>query len=289
MQGQCGCVGGFCLGTLWVCQGSLSGVSVDPSRSLCGVTGGPVLDQCGYVRGPCLGSVWVSVGSLHGGPSIAVLSAPHGRRRARDAPRLVPCCSVRVPSVSFLQTGTLVPAPPNQCSLLGTSERAWQQEGSGSTLCAPLCELWRPLDGPGHSPSPQTLAEPPPLCPPWRICAEAGLVSKEKTQHKQARVLCPHSPCLGPTFGGPDRHGGGAIPAGSWIGDPSRSRSLHHRSDCDIEPQIVLGDSFCLPTFPCGWAPGRKAGVTHSRQVTSHPLGDTSCLLFSSLSGLWDE
>ena len=59
VQGQCGCVGGFSLGTLWVCQRSLSGVSVDLSRSLCGVTGGPVLNQCGYVGGPCLGSVWV--------------------------------------------------------------------------------------------------------------------------------------------------------------------------------------------------------------------------------------
>ena len=43
----------------WVCQGSLSGVSVDLSRSLCGVFGGPVLDQCGYVGDPYLGSVWV--------------------------------------------------------------------------------------------------------------------------------------------------------------------------------------------------------------------------------------
>ena len=68
VQGQCGCVGGFCLGTLWVCQGSLSGVSVDPSRSLCGVTGGPVLDQCGYVGGPrqC-GSLWVV---FVGGPPL---------------------------------------------------------------------------------------------------------------------------------------------------------------------------------------------------------------------------
>ena len=178
------------MGTLWVCQGSLSGVSVDPSRSLCGVTGGPVLDQCGYVRGPCLGSVWVSVGSLHGGPSIAVLSAPHGRRRARDAPRLVPCCSVRVPSVSFLQTGTLVPAPLTQCSPLGSSERAWQQAGSGSTLCAPLCELWRPLDGLGHSPSTQTLAEPP--CPPWRIRCR-GRTSLQGENTAQAG-LCPLPP-----------------------------------------------------------------------------------------------
>ena len=68
VQGQCGWVGGFSLGTLWVCQGSLSGVSVDPSRSLCGVTGGPVLDQCGYVGGPrqC-GSLWVV---FVGGPPL---------------------------------------------------------------------------------------------------------------------------------------------------------------------------------------------------------------------------
>ena len=59
VQGQCGCVGGFCLGTLWVCQGSLSGISVDLSRSLCGVSGGPVLDQCRYMIDPYLGSVWV--------------------------------------------------------------------------------------------------------------------------------------------------------------------------------------------------------------------------------------
>ena len=62
VQGQCGCVGGFCLGTLWVCQRSLSGVSVDLSRSLCGVLGGPVLDQCEDVGGPSLGSVWVCLG-----------------------------------------------------------------------------------------------------------------------------------------------------------------------------------------------------------------------------------
>ena len=59
VQSQCGCVGGFCLGTLWVCQGSLSGVSVDLSRSLWRVFGGPVLDQCGYVGDPYLGLVWV--------------------------------------------------------------------------------------------------------------------------------------------------------------------------------------------------------------------------------------
>ena len=190
MQGQCGCVGGFCLGTLWVCQRSLSGFSVDLSRSLCGVIGGPVLNQCGYVGGPCLGSVWVSVGSLRWGPSIAVLSAPHGRRRARDAPRLVPCCSVRVPSVSFLQTGTLVPALLTQCSPLGSSGRAWQQAGSGSMLCAPLCELWRPLDGLGHSPSTQTLAEPP--CPPWRIRCR-GRTSLQGENTAQAG-LCPLPP-----------------------------------------------------------------------------------------------
>ena len=54
VQGQCGCVGGFCLGTLWVCQGSLSGVSVDLSRSLWSY------------RGPCAGSVWVYGRSLFG-------------------------------------------------------------------------------------------------------------------------------------------------------------------------------------------------------------------------------
>ena len=54
VQGQCGCVGGFCVGTLWVCQGSLSGVSVDLSRSLWSY------------RGPCAGSVWVYGRSLFG-------------------------------------------------------------------------------------------------------------------------------------------------------------------------------------------------------------------------------
>ena len=46
----------------WVCQGSLSAVSVDLSRSLCGVIEGPVLDQCGDVGGPSLGSVWICLG-----------------------------------------------------------------------------------------------------------------------------------------------------------------------------------------------------------------------------------
>ena len=174
--------------SVWGHCGSVR-VNVDLSRSLCGVTGGPVLAQCGYAEGPCLGSVWVSVGSLCGGPSIVVLSAPHGRRRAGDSPHLVPCCSVRVLSVSFLQTGTLVPAPPTQRSPLGASERAWQQAGSGSRLCAPLCELWMPLNGLGCSPSPQTLAEPPPLCP--SCCAEAGLVYRGKTAQAG---LCPLPP-----------------------------------------------------------------------------------------------
>ena len=130
------------------------------------------------------------MGSLCGGPSIAVLSAPHGRRRAGDSPHLVPCCSVRVPSVSFLQTGSLVPAPPTQRSPLGASERAWQQAGSGSMLCTPLCELWRPLDGPGHSPSPQTLAEPP--CPPCRMQCR-GRTSLQEENTAQAGP-CPLSP-----------------------------------------------------------------------------------------------
>ena len=55
VQGQCGCVGGFSLGHCGSVGGSLSGVSVDLSRSLCGVLGGPVLDQCGDVEGPSLG------------------------------------------------------------------------------------------------------------------------------------------------------------------------------------------------------------------------------------------
>ena len=146
--------------------------------------------------------MWVSVGSLCGGPSIAVLFAPHGRRRARDAPHLVFCCFVRVPSVSFLQTGTLVPAPLNQCSLLGISERAWQQEGSGSTLCAPLCELWMPVDRPGHSPSPQTLAEPPLLCPPWRMrCRGRTSLQGENIAQAGPMSSAPTAPALVPHMG----------------------------------------------------------------------------------------
>ncbi|CAM9119988.1 unnamed protein product [Rangifer tarandus platyrhynchus] len=115
--------------------GSLSGVSVGLSRSLWGYWG------------PCAGSLWVYGGSLSGvsvglthsswaPPSLSSLHLMAGE--GRDSPGQVSCYSVSVPSVSCLQTGTLVSDPPTQRSLLGASERTWQQPGSGSKLCAPL-------------------------------------------------------------------------------------------------------------------------------------------------------
>ena len=71
-------------------------------------------------------------------------------------------------------------------------------------------------------------------------------------------------------------------------GTPSRIRSLHHGSDCDIEPPVVLGDCSCLPTFLCGWALGGKLTAPFS-STGDFLLGDTSCLLVSSLSRFWVE
>ena len=126
---------GPCAGSVCVYGGSLSGVSVGLSRSLWGYWG------------PCAGSLWVYGGSLSGvcvglthssraPPSLSSLHLTAGE--GRDSPGQVSCCSVSVPSVSCLQTGTLVPAPPTQRSPLGASEKTWQQPGSGSKLCAPL-------------------------------------------------------------------------------------------------------------------------------------------------------
>ena len=126
---------GPCAGSVCVYGGSLSGVSVGLSRSLWGYWG------------PCAGSLWVYGGSLPGvsvglthssraPPSLSSLHLTAGE--GRDSPRQASCCSVSVPSVSCLQTGTLVPAPPTQRSPPGASERTWQQPGSGSKLCAPL-------------------------------------------------------------------------------------------------------------------------------------------------------
>ena len=53
------CYWGPCAGSVWVCGRSLTGVSVDLSRSLCGVFGGPVLDHCGIWEVP----IWGQCGS----------------------------------------------------------------------------------------------------------------------------------------------------------------------------------------------------------------------------------
>ena len=172
--------------------------------------------------GPCAGSVWgcgrslsgVSVGLTHSLRGT-LHCCPFCTSRQEKGKGLSTSASLlfcQRPSASLLQTGTLVPAPPTQHSPLGASERTWHEAGSGAVICAPLCELWGALNGLGHTPSLR----------PWLSLharhggcgAEAGR-PRERTQHKQARVLCPHSPGPGPTCGGPDRHGGGAIPAGS--------------------------------------------------------------------------
>ena len=161
--------------------------------------------------------------------------------------------------MSFLHTGALVPAPLTQRSPLGASERTSQQAGSGSMLCAPLCELWRPLDDLGHSPSPQTLAEPPPLCPPWRTRCRGRTSLQRENSRSRPVSSAPTAPGLVPHVGVLTGMEAGPFQLAPGSGTPSRSRSLHHGSDCDIEPQIVLGNCFCLPTFPCGRALGREA------------------------------
>ena len=125
---------GSCAGSVCVYGGSLSGVSVGLSRSLWGYWG-PVLDHCGYMGGPCLGRVWVSP-TLHGPLRRCPLCTSRQEKGGTLHVRLLAVLSV--PSVSCLQTGTLVPAPPTQRSPPGASERTWQQPGSGSKLCAPL-------------------------------------------------------------------------------------------------------------------------------------------------------
>ena len=181
--------------------------------------------------------------------------------------------------MSFLHTGALVPAPLTQRSPLGASERTSQQAGSGSMLCAPLCELWRPLDDLGHSPSPQTLAEPPPLCPPWRTRCRGRTSLQRENSRSRPVSSAPTAPGLVPHVGVlTGMEAGPFHPVGSWIGDPARSRSLHNGSVCDTEPQISLGKCSCLPTFPCGWAQGGKlvvcsfsTGHFHACWVT-HPV-----------------
>ena len=234
--GHCESVADPCVELVWVSGRSLSGVGLweGPVQGQCGCVGGFSLGHCGSVGGSLSGSVWVCLGLcvgllgalcwisvwmwevplwgqcgsdplFEGDPPL--LSFLHLTAGEGQGPLHV--CFLAVLSASLC---VIVPAPPTQHSPLGASERTWHEAGSGAVLCAPLCELWGALNGLGQTPSLR----------PWLSLharhggcgAEAGR-PRERTQHKQARVLCPHSPGPGPTCGGPDRHGGGAIPAGS--------------------------------------------------------------------------
>ena len=180
MQGQCGCVGGFCLGTLWVCWGSLSG-SVWVCLGLCvGLLGALCWISVGMWEVP----LWGQCGSdplFEGDPPL--LSFLHLTAGEGQGPLHV--CFLAVLSASLC---VIVPAPPTQHSPLGASERTWHEAGSGAVLCAPLCELWGALNDLGHTPSLR----------PWLSLharhggcgAEAGR-PRERTQHKQARPLPP--------------------------------------------------------------------------------------------------
>ena len=213
---------------------------------------------------------------------------PVTREGHRDSPLLVPCCSVGVPLCHFSQQASWGSASPSPSTHLMVPLRTRQPPGSGpcSVLSSP--ELWRSPCGLGPSPPLRPWLSPHHCAHRGGCGAEAGLVSREEPQHKQARVPCPY-PGPAPTCGGPDRPGGGAIPAGSWIRDPSRSRSPHHESDCHTEPQIALGNCSCLPTFPCGRDPGRKADSTlivHRSLPTHCVTHPVCCSLPSRGSGM---
>ena len=107
---------------------------------------------------------------------------------------------------------------------------------------------------PGSQPLPQTLAEPPLLCPPWRMGSRQNLAPGRTHSTSRPVPSAPHQPGPGLTYWGPDL-GPDAI---SWIRDLSWTRSLYCSSDYDIEPWITLENCSCLSGFLCGWARVRK-------------------------------
>ena len=199
-----------------------------------------------------------------------------------------------VPSVSLLWTSALVvqlPQPPALMSWCPQNTPSSSQTRSmlGNSRLSPELQSWGE-----HSvawvPAPPSGTG---LVPTALLSLKDGIQRQDLAfgRNQSTSRPVPNDPhTLGPglTCWSPDRHKGRASPAVSRIRGLPWSRSLHCRKDCDTVMNCS-GNCSCLPTFQCGQAQGSKLMAPFYLQVTFHPMGDISCLLASSPSGLWGE